>query len=80
MANIGAKMTTAIDGNKVILKIREKVKSRGCRGIMGIGRAFRIYDDNGDGHLNHDEMVKATDELRLGLTKEERSAAIKIID
>jgi len=69
-----------IDGNDVILKIREKIKSRGARGIMGIGRSFRIYDDNGDRHLDIDEMTKAINEMRLGLTDEERRSAIRIAD
>lgn len=45
--------------------------SRGTRGIMGIGRLFRIYDDNGNGSLDHEESFKAFTELRIGLTDAE---------
>jgi len=32
----------------LIKKIVDKMKTRGATGIMGMGRKFRIYDDNGD--------------------------------
>ena len=43
--------------------------SRGARGIMGLGRLFRIYDDNGSGELDASEAKKAFNELRLGLSE-----------
>jgi Ca2+-binding EF-hand superfamily protein len=36
---------------------------------MGIGRLFKIYDDNGNGSLDIEESKKAFAELRLGLTE-----------
>lgn len=28
--------------------LRKKLMSRGARGIMGLGRLFKIFDDDGD--------------------------------
>ena len=53
---------------------------RGARGIMGIGRLFRIYDDNGNHSLDHDEAMKAFTELRIGLTNAEMHCLMKSFD
>lgn len=70
-------VTTDVD---IMKKIREKCKARGCRGIMGIGRAFRIWDDSGDRKLQEEEFMKAIKSLRLGLTDSERARAFKLFD
>lgn len=54
---------------KLLETIRGKMMSRGARGIMGLGRLFRIYDDNGSGELDASEAKKAFNELRLGLSE-----------
>lgn len=68
-----------IDYN-IIEKIKDKCKSRGCRGIQSMGRTFRIWDDSGDGRLDHEEALKAFKELRIGLTDEERERAFQLFD
>jgi len=40
----------------LIKKIVDKMKTRGATGIMGMGRKFRIYDDNGDKTLGPQEF------------------------
>lgn len=47
---------------------------------MGIGRAFRIWDDNRSGSLNVDEATKAFKELRLGLAESELVLAFQMFD
>jgi len=32
--------------------VRDKLKSRGTRSIVGLGRTFKIFDDNGDHRLD----------------------------
>lgn len=56
------------------------MKSRGASGIMGLGRLFRIYDDNGDKTLQESEMIKAFGEMRLGLTEQEMIMAFNEFD
>jgi len=80
MQAMAQNMRGRIDGNEIVLRIREKLKKRGVRGILSIGRSFRIYDDNGDGTLNVEEMKKAVKEMGLGLSDEEKHAALKVVD
>lgn len=60
----------SVDFDTCLEKFRNKIKSRGARGIMGIGRLFRIYDDNGNGSIDLEEAKKAFQELRVGITEE----------
>ena len=36
----------------MIEKVRAKIKSRGARGIIGLGKSFKIIDDDGSGCLD----------------------------
>lgn len=51
----------------VLLKVREEIKKRGARGIIGIGRKFRIMDDDNNGALNLAEFKKGMEELSISL-------------
>lgn len=37
--------------DELVAKLREKLASRGARGLIGLQRVFKILDDNGDGTL-----------------------------
>jgi len=50
---------------------RDKMLSRGTRTIVGLGRSFKIFDDNGDRTLDKHECAKAIHDLRCGLDKDE---------
>ena len=67
-------------------RFREKLAKRGNRGIMGLGRSFKIADDDRSGDLGMEEFQKgresgqldynmpvfnAKEKLRKGLIKEE---------
>lgn len=41
------------------------MRGRGASGIIGLGRAFRIADDNNSGNLEMDEFKKAIYEYGL---------------
>ena len=43
----------------LVERFREKLKARGSRGIVGLGRQFKIMDDNGSGTLDPYEFNKA---------------------
>lgn len=43
----------------LVERFREKLKARGSRGIIGLGRQFKIMDDNGSGSLDPYEFNKA---------------------
>lgn len=60
--------------------VREKLKSRGTRSIVGLGRTFKIFDDNGDHQLDRRECVNALHDLRVGLDKEEMERLFRLFD
>ena len=44
---------------------REKIKSRGARGIIGMQRLFKIVDDDGSKTLNLYELKKCINDFRI---------------
>lgn len=52
----------------IVQQLRAQLAKRGTRGILGIGRAFRIADDNNDKTLSKEECMKAFHDFRIGLT------------
>jgi hypothetical protein len=47
-------------GDEELVKMfREKLASRGARGILGMKRVFKIMDDNNNGTLEIQEFWKA---------------------
>jgi len=47
----------------LIERFRKALKSRGARGILGLGRQFKIADDNGTGTLDLPEFKKAINDF-----------------
>jgi len=68
------------DDKQMILHIRERIAARGARGIQGIGKKFKIADDDRSGSLNKEEFAKAMHDFRIGLDKSEISRAFDIFD
>lgn len=54
---------TAIDA------LREQLKARGAKGIIGLGRKFRIMDDDNSKSLSMSEFKKGVRECSLNLTE-----------
>lgn len=48
---------------------RKKVLERGSNSIKGIGRTFRIYDDDGSKNLNFEEFFEGVRDYGLELTE-----------
>ena len=55
----------------ILERLREELARRGARGIVGIGRKFRIMDDDGSKSLSLGEFKKAMRECSLDLTDTE---------
>jgi len=51
-------------------KFRKKVLERGANGIKGIGRTFRIYDDDGSKNLSFEEFFEGITDYGLDFDKE----------
>ena len=55
--------------NELMAKVKTKLASRGARGIIGMGKQFKIFDDNNNRSLDFYEFTKAMKEQMLGLTE-----------
>jgi hypothetical protein len=52
----------------VLKKIRDSLARRGARGILGLGKQFRIMDDDYSGALSRPEFYKAMRDYKIMLT------------
>ncbi|CEM31912.1 unnamed protein product [Vitrella brassicaformis CCMP3155] len=59
---------------------RMRLKKFGANGIKGLGRKFRIMDDNGNKRLNMYEFKKAMREMDVVKTDAEAEVLFKVID
>ena len=59
---------------------RKKLAARGSRGIMGLGRSFKIADDDRSGNLGMDEFKKAIHDFRVGLKPAQSEKLFGIFD
>merc|ERR1719362_585198 len=62
---------TATKGNSALEKFRNKLLSRGARGIIGISRQFKIFDDDNSKSIDFEEFKKAVKDFRVDLTPNE---------
>ncbi|GMI33900.1 hypothetical protein TeGR_g2037 [Tetraparma gracilis] len=65
---------------QVLERLKAQLASRGARGIVGLGRKFRIMDDSGNGALNMEEFKKAMGECALTLNDSELESLFKYFD
>ena len=61
-------------------RFREKLAKRGNRGIMGLGRSFKIADDDRSGSLGVEEFQKAIHDFRVGLQPAQSAKLFKVFD
>ena len=55
----------------LVERLRTKLASRGARGIIGLGKQFRIMDDNNSRSLDIYEFTKAMKDYMLGFSDSE---------
>jgi Ca2+-binding EF-hand superfamily protein len=60
--------------------MRKKLAARGARGIQGLGRQFRIADDDNSKNLNIEEFQKAIHDFRVGLNEKDTNRLFVIFD
>lgn len=65
---------------QLVETFRTKLAARGNRGIMGLGRQFKIADDNNSGSLDIEEFKKCVHDFRIGLTPKDSERLFKIFD
>ena len=49
--------------------MRARIAKRGARGISGIGKKFKIADDDRSGALDKMEFKKAMHDFRIGMNE-----------
>jgi Ca2+-binding EF-hand superfamily protein len=54
----------------LIKLFRDKIKSRGVRGIIGLQKLFSIMDDDGSKSISLFEFSKACKDFRVGINEE----------
>jgi len=70
----------AQEGEAALEKLRNKLASRGGRGIIGLARQFKIMDDDNSKHLSLYEFSKAIRDFRVDLSESEIQALFNYID
>jgi Ca2+-binding EF-hand superfamily protein len=65
---------------EVLEAIRAKLATRGARGIIGLGRQFRLMDDDNSGDLSYQEFATALTSYRIGVSDEDLTLIFKVVD
>ena len=71
-SSAGAQSAPTTGGNDpeaLAVKLKEKLSTRGARGIIGLQRQFKIMDDDGSRSLNKYEFSKAMNDFMLGFNQ-----------
>ncbi len=64
-------VNTDINDDPILAKLKSQLAGRGAKGIIGLGRAFRIMDDDGSRTLSFAEFKKGIKEVGLSLSESE---------
>lgn len=59
---------------------RDRLKSRGARGIIGLQRTFKIMDDDSSRSLSLYEFTKACRDYKIGIADEHMHTLFKAFD
>ena len=73
-------MNSGSNINEILAKVSTKLASRGARGLIGMGKQFKIFDDNNSRSLDQYEFKKAMTEQMLNLTPDEILALFNTFD
>ena len=69
------------DSPQSLLKLfKDKLRSRGSRGMIGLQRIFKIMDDDESGSLSLREFTKACKDFRIGISDENIPALFALFD
>ena len=69
-----------MNDSELIESVRNKIVSRGARGINGIKRVFKIMDDNDSKTLDFNEFKKALNDFRIQVPSEEYQRIFGLFD
>ena len=70
-----------IDMNSLMTRLRTRIVERGAVGVKGIGKLFKIADDNRNQVLDlHNELPKLMNDIGFILNKTELNELIRLLD
>ena len=58
VTNVNQVMSSGRNSNAILEKFRARLLSRGSKGLIGLARQFKIFDDNHNKNLEFDEFHK----------------------
>ena len=64
----------------LVERFRDKLKSRGGRGMIGLRRQFKIMDDNNSGSLDMYEFKKGIKDFQVGIEDKDIENLFKAFD
>ena len=67
-------------GLQALEKLRDRLLSRGARGIIGLAKQFHIMDDNDSKTIDFQEFSKVIKDFRVDLNEQEKQAVFNLID
>ena len=65
---------------QVVEQFRTRLAARGARGIIGLGKQFKIADDDSSRDLDLYEFKKAVRDFRINLNEKDAERLFKIFD
>ena len=77
---LSSSLLTCARGNGTVEILRKKLAARGARGILGLGKLFKIIDDDRSGQLDAVEFKKALKEYKLNIDDADIDALYKVFD
>jgi Ca2+-binding EF-hand superfamily protein len=68
------------DPQELIKLFRDKIKTRGARGIVGLQKLFSIMDDDGSKSISQYEFSKVCKDFKVGINEENVPLIFDIFD
>jgi calcyphosin len=75
-----AEPVLSYNDKQVVEQFRTKLAARGARGIIGLGKQFKIADDDNSRDLDLYEFKKAVRDFRINLNEKDAERLFKIFD
>jgi len=80
MGSSGGAEGSGGDAESLAVKLKDKLATRGARGIIGLQRQFKIMDDDNSKSLNKYEFSKAMNDFMLGFSQGQISTLFEYFD
>ena len=68
------------DPAEILQKVKDQLQKRGARTIRGIGRVFRIFDDDGNRKIEQEEFYWGLRDMQIEVSKREAAILLDSFD